>query len=550
MNISILYGQQDPTAQEDAAFSCALTHAFAWADGKKLCFENKQSLPRIQTCAHGQSRLDGTQRHLTKADLERNWGLWTRVTSAGDGNFANPPVLHIHFSKVHPGFGLTLHFSTQEDSYPSRVRAVWLLRGKVVFQSVFACKGYQLEIAKQAGDHNAIQLHFLSTKRAYRPVRLEAISFGKQLVWQDGEIQKLEVLEEIDPSGATLPSGTAHIQIRPREELEEQLLSRQPLEIQAGEEQFGLYFLEFPWRDVYGDGQVLELNACDALGLMDHREFLGDMYRERKLTVLLNELFLTAFPTKKVSYQLDDSLQNETVSGWLPKGSCRTALQMICFALGASAQVRREGYIFIGPLPQEKALDLPAQEVYRQPAPPSVRPLLPVGKIQLVAKKFVFGTTAINVLDEQMAPGSYDIDFTQPMHAFTMIGCTLQTARAGGVRILVKEQGRVRLGGRAYSESHQVFTAGQGEGDVVVYDGCGLLEARRAQDIAQRLWQWHQSTACASAQVRRMNLNTGQNLRLPTLRHPVVGRIERLETDLRRGKTEVKVTGNVDNPRN
>ena len=60
------------------------------------------------------------------------------------------------------------------------------------------------------------------------------------------------------------------------------------------------------------------------------------MYQEKPVTELLAEIAACG----GLGYELDESLAAATVTGWLPLGSPRQALQQLAFAIGAVAAQR------------------------------------------------------------------------------------------------------------------------------------------------------------------------------------------------------------------
>lgn len=562
MKIQIGYGQIDPSAKPDSAPQSSDIQP--WVNLPDLKIDGLQ-IKNVATCEHNQAILDGTQEHLPDDPQNYPWGFWSSEISGDDGAFPSPPTLDILFSFNHKSPGLTFLFYPHSDDYASFARVVWYDgSGAVVKSGTYQLDGIEAYIQESVPSFRRIKIEFLSTNIRGRYVKLAGINYGQGQSMQDDTIDKAKVLEEVDPTSNEITINTMNFTIRtkdPRFSIvsgvgDDMLMRNQPMTIMADEAEFGTFFLQ-NWKDVYGNGTVIDFSAIDAIGVMDLYQFWGDVYKNVPIETILEQLFDICFPTRLIRYQIDSLLAGKRVSGWIPTGTCRQALQYICFAIGAAADDSRADYVRI--YPPETVLDhvIERGEIYHGP---QLQPTTYYSGVDVIAYEYAKGDEEVEAHKATYQAGRKEIRFSEPLHSITVSGGALLDSTANHAIINIQSAGEVIVTGKKYIVNQSVFgereevAAGEVE-NVKIYDNCTMLSPNDAPQIAVGLFRYLKQRAQFDGDVRLEERKVGKVVEIPTavrgaLGNPIQGTIEQLDTNLRAGKARMKVIGSVDNARN
>lgn len=476
--------------------------------------------------------------------------------SGDDGLFDDPPILDITFSANHKSPGLTLLFYPYSDDYASEVRATWFNgAGEVIRTGIYEIDGTTGYIDQSVPSFRRIRLEFLKTNIRNRYIKMSGINYGEGQSMQDDTIDTASILEEIDPTSNEVTINTLGFKIRtkdPRFSIvsglgDDMLMRNQPMTVIADDVEIGTFFLQ-SHKDVHGNGTVIEFSAIDAIGVMDQYPFYGDIYNNVTVESILDRLFAICFPTQLITYQLDGPLQGKRVSGWIPKGTCRTALQQICFAIGAVADDSRRTFVWI--YTRDTELDHTIPWVYQGP---TIQPTEYYSGVDVVAHEYAKGDEVAEAHKATYPVGRREVLFAEPLYdvAVSSGSASIVERSANHVILNVTAQSEIILTGKKYIVNQSVFSErdpdippGEVE-NVRTYSNCTMLAPTDAPQIAQSLYQYLRQRASFDGDVRLDNNEVGQVVEVPTAGHAIRGTIEQLGINLRGGRARMKVIGNV-----
>ncbi len=559
MNIQIGYGQIDPGAKADSRPSAEDIQP--WVGLADLRFDNV-TVANVATCEPNQAVLDGCQEHLPDEPDKLPWGLWSRSMSDDEGIFTEPPVLEVGFSFNHKSPGITLLFYPYSEDWASRVRVTWFDgAGGMLATGEYSLRGVVGEVDEKVTDFQKIRVEFLETNRPCRYVKLAGIDYGKGRTFPDDEIDGCQILEELDPTSNEVSINTLRFRLRThRPEFsmvsgvgENMLMRNQALNVVADEQKFGAFFLKLPWKDVYGDGTVIDFDAVDILGAMDNYQFAGDVYEAVLVERLLRLIFDVCFPTRLVDFRLDAAFTGKTLSGYIPPCTCRAAVQQVAFALGAAADDSRRDYVWIYPPDTVVSTVLPEGELYRGA---SMQPTEYVSGIDLVAHQYMPGEDTAEAYRGELGTGGHTVQFSEPLHSLEATGASIGQSGANHAVLQVKTPGEVVVTGKRYVVNKPVFSrrktvdAGEVE-NILVFDRCTMLSPLDAPGVLDGLFAYLGQRSQIEVPVRLGALECGYVVQVPTRAGlltglPIAGTVEQLDINLRAGSADMKVVGNVE----
>lgn len=248
------------------------------------------------------------------------------------------------------------------------------------------------------------------------------------VVFEKDTVLNANVIQEINPVSTELPISRVEFTVVVLDETlsmfsgstYSQLAERLPIMvyeyIDAAPRLIGRFYLD-TWKNITEN--KLEFSAVDILGVMQGTDFDGIFFSAA--TTLPNVLSQVLTPVN-FSYNLDSALTAVTLSGWIPPGNYRQALQQILFASGATVTTAGSELLAITPvglasqLYDYKIKD--SQKMHEQ----SVELLPLVSKIELVSHNYTQGTVLETIFDQYLEAGSYKIVFEKPYYSIIIAG--------------------------------------------------------------------------------------------------------------------------------
>ena len=172
--------------------------------------------------------------------------------------------------------------------------------------------------------------------------KLYGVRFGETIEFT--KFKSFEIHKEISLVSEDLPYGTAAFEaIYDKEFLPQQ---KQKIKIYNDEDFVGTYYLDTVKRVT--DKQYY-FEAFDTIGMLDYYNYDGGVW---VLPTTQNEIVQNISNSSKVpiyfnSFHYGSEEPDENIFGYIPFGSCRVALQKICYALGYAPIVNNDGSVTI-----------------------------------------------------------------------------------------------------------------------------------------------------------------------------------------------------------
>ena len=559
--LQLRFSQIDPAAKAD--INTLYTSGIKpWSVVNDLRYDNINDPGNYMTLEHNYSILDGSMEEFPDSPNvpARTWGFWSDVFSDEDGNFGiySLPTLDITFNYVHKSIGLTFLFYPHTDDYASKAQVTWFdSSDNIIHSDIYIIDSDIGLIPQSIADFKRIKIEFLSTNIRNRYIKLYAIEFGLIRIFNDAEISTCNILEEIDPTVEEISVNTFNAQIRTRqsifspimsEDFDDMMMRKQPLTVKKDGVNFGIFFLE-KWKDLYQSGIAFNLDAGDAISILDLYPFDGGLYNNKSIVELLDEIFNIAFPTQLVKYELDPIYQNSKVTGWIPITNCGTAFQHIMFVIHAIADTSRRSSVWIYEADTEVWLDIDLDEQYKGG---SDEPTKYYSGVEVTSYSYSQSGENAQLFNDTLMVGQHKINFKEPMYNINVTGATLIQAHVNYAIINVTFQGVVLITGLKYianTLTHSVkeeVTAGQVE-SIKSYNGYTLVNPNIGQALAQKQFDWLQNRIMTRTDIVLDNREVGYLIDVETRGRNLIGTITALDINLRASRANMVVIGNAVN---
>ncbi len=488
----------DVTALADAA----VTVSTAQSIGNLSLFSNDMESTQKEygTLELNQFILDGSKTVMPAAP--KDIAFWSEQKSGDACTFSSNPTFAAAFKTNHSSGGVTLYFA---DDYPAEVKvSYYSAGGSKIKSSVFYPDGLIYVCRDYVTNFQRVVIEFQKTRLPNRYIKLQYVLYGLYLQWQDDLIQSASVHEEIDETGSTLAINTASIAIvdenndfdfgnengawKAIQKTQEVTLT----EKKDGKEiPVGTYFLD---KKSF-QNNIASFDLIDRIGLMDNYKFRdGERYDGETVGNILKAIFRAAGVTK---YEIEEEVAKLTVSGCLKIMSCREALQMVCFAVGAVADCQRSDMIKVFMPNRYVSSNVGTDRKFNGNTQISLDEY--ISGVSIEVNGYAPGTESTELYNDTLISGENTIEFSNPVDPDTISvkGGTLVTAKTNYAVIKMSKTGTCVISGREYTETSIKYVknvsqidAGESE-NIKEFSGITLYNMELIADRAESLLKYY-----------------------------------------------------------
>jgi hypothetical protein len=414
------------------------------------------SIPDWGTIEKNQFVLNGEKEIMP--DVPENVAFWSSEKSGDDCAFLNVPVITVTFTKNHSSAGITLYFS---DEYPEEIDITWYdLAGIKITNKTFCPDRLIYFCKKQVENYGKIIIKFVKTKLPDRYIKLQYILYGEYLEWTDAFIMSASVHEEVDETSDTLAINTAEISIHDErydfdianaEGSWKSVQRDQPIwltQTKDGKEiEMGTYYID---EQKFSDN-IATFSLIDSVGKMDRYIFRdGEVYKNAKAGKIMESIFVAAGIDK---YEIDSDLYDILLSGHLEIQTCREALKMVCFAIGALADDSRSDTIRVYKPTRYVTEEVgPDRKIY---GTTSIELDDYVSGVSIESATYLLQNDAQNLYDDDLPAGVSTVEFSSPCDPATVSvsGGSLREAKHNYAVINMDAAGKCTITGKQYEKN-------------------------------------------------------------------------------------------------
>lgn len=499
--------------------------------------------------------LDGSFAAFPDSPEGMGWGYWSESMSGADGTFSDPPVLTISFGSPHSSIGLTLRFDTVSGDFCKKIRAAWYdAAGTLLSVGEYDADSAVLFLDNPAEDYRQVVLTMLATSAPYRYAKITSIQYGSQMIFSGESLVSAKVLEEIDLTASEIAINTLHFSIHSEDAdfsplnpkgAFAMLQQRQKLivteKVEGEPVPMGTFYLD-TWKSQ--SEKEAALSAIDLVGVIDQTDFMGGVYTDVTAEALLAEILGSA----GAEYELDETLKDQVVSGYIPVCTHRQALLQLCFAIGAVVDCSRSDVIRVYPPPSRPSSYITRS---RKLLGGTVEQLSLVTGVDVTAHRYLQGDTVRTLCEDEFEPGQYTLTFDRPVYGVSASGAAVLKSSANYAVIEVSTAGTVTVTGKEYTETTRVLSermrnlSSSETPNVAKVEQATLTGSSAAKAAAGRLFDYYQNRFRTRFQMTPGAETVGDHVIVDSLRgERLRGIIESMEVDLTGGfLSTVVITG-------
>jgi hypothetical protein len=310
-------------------------------------------------------KLDGSMKIPPQYSFEGNdeLGFWSAEICDKNGVFIENPTISLSLGDAHNTLGLTVTFDTANNEFASNftIQVVAFAGGILHIEDVVNNNSPIYRLDKSLDGVGSIDLIITKWAKGNRRARVAEIDFGLIQEYSGTDLIRLNVVEEMDLVGSTVPSNELQFTLDNQDRLfnilnpegiyrfilpQQEIEAYMGLEITEGESDFefvsiGKYYLT-DWQTDEGS-MTTTFTARD---IFDRLETL-----EYKVSLTATNLYALAediLTKAEISdYQIDSKLLGDTTNGFEAPLNAREALQNITIAGRAVIYQDRQGKVII-----------------------------------------------------------------------------------------------------------------------------------------------------------------------------------------------------------
>ena len=313
--------------------------------------------------------MDGTGEYVAEDYKTTDYGLW----------FKSLPVTIAWTSEeAMTSSGFTFTFDVGRNVYPNRVNIKWYRGETLLAEKDFAPDNAYYFCRNKIVNFTKAVITFDATRQVYlKPFKLFAIDFGQGHTFQGDELKSVTFTQQVDNIAQELPINTLDFTIRSRGVFS--FAEKQTTKLYINDSLIqNTYISSFSQKNL----NEWEIKTLDCVSVLEDTQFKGGRYTDKKASELIAEILTVS----NVPYEITDIEDTETVTGWIPWCSCRQALQLVLFAVGANADTSFANILKIFKFTDTIKTDIPLNRI-RQGQ--KFKTTAEVTRVSLAAHKYI-----------------------------------------------------------------------------------------------------------------------------------------------------------------
>lgn len=329
MSVRIVYQDIAAGADEDALVS--VQGASEFSDVSLLPFGSDRA--PVAALAPGSWLLDGSREILGQQPIS----FWSQAMSGADGVFESPPEIVIEFDERYTSPGLYLTFDPASGEYCASVTIQWFQGAAKLYEGAYYPDGAEYFCAHTAEAYDKVVIRLNSTSIPYRFAKLSKIMFGVARTFYREELRNVRATQEVSIISSEVAVNTLDFTLDSETDVEYMFQLKQPVSAYDGEILIGVFYISGSKRRGRG---LYDVSCEDAIGVLDGEPYPARMCVNAPAKELIEDILGGHF-----DLYLDPALTAATVTGYLPDGTRRQALQQVAFALTAMVDTSGGGAI-------------------------------------------------------------------------------------------------------------------------------------------------------------------------------------------------------------
>ena len=431
--------------------------------------------------------LDGKTKPLPDEITNESVGIKSESMTNDSGVFDIPVTLTMTADAFFSAPGITLRFDDTNGVYCNNLQIMWYRDDTLLDTQEFAPDKTEYFCAHAVELFNKVIIVFKGLNLPQNRLTLRAIDFGAILAFDGTEIKSAAVLQQIDPLGAEIAIDTCDFTISAKRDIDYLFEKSQPLKISFDNQ---LLQTATAAKITQKGFRQFAIHAEDYIGLLDSTPYEGGIYSDANAVELMQDIFAAAH----VPYDIADDFAAATVTGYIPYGTCRTALTQIAFAIGATVSTAYSDKVRVFALDATSTQTIPAERIRQgQSFDTEAR----VTAVSIQSHAYTPSTETVELFDAS-SDGEGDginIIFDEPVHSLSIANGEIVSSTANNA--IINAQAGCTLHGKKYKHTTTSKTRknplvlATDEENVISIKGATLINYNNVDTVLDKCYNYY-----------------------------------------------------------
>lgn len=411
--------------------------------------------------------LDGSVSALSLSQNEEAVGIWSNTQSDEKGMFSTPIQMTMMSSEQFTTAGITITFDEAKGIYATHLLVKWYRDNTLLSEKEFFPNEASFFCSNKVDAYNRVDIVFYALNVPKNRLRLQSIDFGIITEFTARNLKAATIKQGVHPISNTLDINTLTFTVMSRDGIDFVFQENQPVEAVFDDNLKGRFFVKTATkkgRDTYN------VTCEDYIGILDDASFIGDIYKNKNVASLILEICNTA----KVPVIIPAECNGMTVSGYLPRASCRRSLQQVLFAIQMYADTSNAKALMIKKDAGEKK-NISEERIMQGL---SVKESKKVSSVEVTAHSYAPSDEDIILYDAEQSGSGENITvfFSEPCHSFSIANGKILEANANYA--IINADYNAMLKGKKYL--HTMTTKAKANPLLTIADKTNVLKIETA----------------------------------------------------------------------
>lgn len=455
-------------AQNDCTFTSSPAKSFSNLSLLKI--QSKQQHP-FMTLEQNQAVLDGNLRNFIASE-QNNIAFFSNAVSDSNCLFSDVWV-KATLGDNYNFIGVTLDFG---EFYPKKVTVEYYKNNiKMASKTIDEIDNKRTFFSMRALDIDEVKVIFEESWAPYQYANLQEFLLGDVIKWTSQDIVSSNLQEETDVISKVIPNDTLSLTIYSKDEdfniLNPRnsygyLLPNQKLTVtetiynlddatgeilDKQEISMGQFYLD-TWESI--NTTQIKFNLVSPLAQLDKTQFKNSRMYDGTATssnsayTVLEDIF---YDVGWTDYEIDNSLQNIYLNGYIPVCTHKQAIQQVAFVCGCVVYDSRSNTVEIKPFIASTSQNIEGSNIFD---PIKVQRKESVTGLTINVHNFELKNTLEEVFKGNLSAGTHEIVFSSPCTNIAVSsGSATITERGINYAVLsVTQSGEIKLNGYKYED--------------------------------------------------------------------------------------------------
>lgn len=438
MKPKIIYTDVSPLAKSDSSEYTA-TDKKSYVDMTDLKSEIPTYFPNYALCLPKYSKI-GEYNNSPNNLSNSNVGYVSKSISNSNRTFTSNPKIERVFSQKHSSVGISIGFNNYSGDYCNSLNIKWYEDSTLLHSIDFEPNSTYYFCEKNVENFNKIIIEFKKTSKPQRYIWIGTIDYGTTRIYENNEAKNIRTLNEVSPISEELTINTMDFELFSLTNVDFMFQKTQAMKLYADDVLMGTYYIDTAKRTA---SNQYSIKTKDAIGILAEQSYMGGMYND----VLANTIISEIFGKCNLSYKLDNSLVNKTITGYIPIMTCRDTLTWICMAIGAIVNTAYSEAVEIKPLETIAKRTITTSEQF---IGASVETLAKVTGVSVEGYKYTASNESVELYNDTLTE-TITVQFGEPIHSLTITNGIIVESNVNYA--IIKGTGATVLSGKRYNAS-------------------------------------------------------------------------------------------------